>query len=279
MNWDTVLRLTLIELLLRPAGPWGILPFILVIACAGLIFTKVLRAPLTWIVLFLLLCGRLVSDWPLSDNHIYLLAYWCLAVFIGLKFPLNKMALVTSSRLLIGCAFVLAVLWKSVLSPDFLDGRFFRVTMLTDDRFAGSILLFGGLTESDLKQDRKYLQPLPEGAELLHPLKLIETPAFRRFTFIATWGALLLEASVALLFLIPTEKFYWHRHVALLFFCIVTYAIAPVAGFGWLLVVMGMAQVRPEHRALKAIYIAAYFLILLFAEIPWAGAIYSLKTF
>src|SRR5262245_37988468 len=101
MNWDTVLRLTLIELLLRPAGPWGILPFILVIACAGLIFTRVLRAPLTWIVLFLLLCGRLVSDWPLSDNHIYLLAYWCLAVFIALKFPLKKMALVTSSRLLI----------------------------------------------------------------------------------------------------------------------------------------------------------------------------------
>jgi hypothetical protein len=36
---------------------------------------------------------------------------------------------------------------------------------------------------------------------------------------------------------------------------------------------MGMSQIKPEHRALKAVYITAYFLVLLFAEIPWAGAI------
>jgi hypothetical protein len=41
-----------------------------------------------------------------------------------------------NSRSLIGLAFTLAVLWKAVLSPDFLDGRFFRVTLLTDPREA-----------------------------------------------------------------------------------------------------------------------------------------------
>jgi len=36
---------------------------------------------------------------------------------------------------------------------------------------------------------------------------------------------------------------------------------------------MGMAQCAPEHRLLKGIFIAAYFFVLLFTEIPWAGAI------
>jgi hypothetical protein len=27
---------------------------------------------------------RIIADWPLSDNHIYLLAYWCLALALAL---------------------------------------------------------------------------------------------------------------------------------------------------------------------------------------------------
>src|SRR5688572_8433654 len=77
---DALLRLTLIELLLRPAGPWGVRPLILALAGVGLIATPVLRAPLTWFVLSLLLGARIVADWPLPDNHIYLLAYWCLGI-------------------------------------------------------------------------------------------------------------------------------------------------------------------------------------------------------
>ena len=272
-QWDVLLRLTLIELLLRPGGPWGILPFVLVLSCAGLIFTPVLRSPALWIALFLMIGARIFVDWPIPDNHIYLLAYWCLAIFLSLLSPMSRETLAKSSRLLLGFAFVLAVLWKGFLSPDYMDGRFFRVTLLTDGRFSGPVLLFGGLTSDQLEQDRQYLTPLPGGAELLHPPKLIEPAALQRFVSIATWGSLFLEGLIALLFLIPTQKVYWARHVVLLLFCLVTYPFAPVAGFGWLLLVMGMALIQPQHRALKAIYITAYFLVLLFAEIPWAGAI------
>jgi hypothetical protein len=76
---ELVLRLTAIELLLRPMGPWFIKPVILLLAGLALIFPKVVRAPATWLALALLVTGRLVADWPLPDNHIYLLAYWCLA--------------------------------------------------------------------------------------------------------------------------------------------------------------------------------------------------------
>jgi hypothetical protein len=235
-DWDVLLRLTLIELLLRPAGPWGVLPFILVLSCAGLIFTNVLRSPLTWLLLFLMIGTRIFFDWPQPDNHIYLFAYWCLAIFLSLLSPLGSATLAKSSRLLLGFAFALAVLWKAFLSPDFLDGRFFRVTMLTDERFTGSVLLFGGLTGEQLNQDREYLSPLPEGAELLHPPKLIEPTPLKIFGSIATWGTLFLEGAIAILFLIPGQKSYRLRHAALLLFCLVTYPFAPVAvlaGYCW----------------------------------------------
>jgi hypothetical protein len=54
-------------------------------------------------------------------------------------------------------AFALAVLWKAVLSPDFLDGRFFRVTLLTDPRFGEVAMLAGGLTQDQLDQNRQSL--------------------------------------------------------------------------------------------------------------------------
>jgi hypothetical protein len=272
-DWDILLRLTLIDLLLRPIGPWGIRPFILVIAAAGLIFPKVLRTPLTWLALSLLWIARIVADWPMPDNHIYLLAYWCLCLFLALISPIKNLTLTTGSRLLIGFAFAFAVLWKAVLAPDFVDGRFFRVTLLTDERFQDSVLFLGGLNRDELKHNREYLTPLPPGAELLNPPKLIEPAAFRRFAAFTTWGTLLFESIIAILFLIPGQRLYWARHIALLLFCVVTYSFAPVAGFGWLLLVMGMALCRSEHRVLKAVYVTAFFLVLIFAEIPWAGGI------
>ena len=38
-----------------------------------------------------------------------------------------------NARALIGLAFAFAVLWK-LLSPDYLDGRFFRVALVEDHR-------------------------------------------------------------------------------------------------------------------------------------------------
>lgn len=61
------------------------------------------------------------------------------------------------------------------------------------------------------------------------------------------------------------------RHVMLLAFCLVTYAFAPVAGFGWLLLVMGAAQTEPHERWLQRLYVVAFLVVLFYAEVPWAG--------
>ena len=59
----------------------------------------------------------------------------------------------------------------------------------------------------------------------------------------------------------------------LLAFCVTTYALAPVAGFGWLIATMGLAQCRPRQRLLRGAYLAVFILILLYSEIPWTGVL------
>jgi hypothetical protein len=178
---DSVLRLTAIILLLRPLDVWWVAPVIIAMACLSLLSGTVRRAPMTWILIALLIATRIVVVWPLSDNHIYLLAYWCLAIGLALTSATPGATLSTGSRLLLGGAFAMAVLWKAALSPDYVDGRFFRVTLLTDERFADASLVFGGLSREQMAQNREFLKPLPEGAELLTPPSFVEPPRLRAF--------------------------------------------------------------------------------------------------
>jgi hypothetical protein len=271
---DSVLSLTAIILLLRPLDVWSVAPFVLAAACLSLVVRAIRRAPITWLLVAVLVAARIVLVWPLSDNHIYLLAYWCLAIGLALSGPMPAATLSVSSRWLLGAAFAMAVLWKAVLSPDYVDGRFFRVTLLTDERFADASLVFGGLSRDQMAENRSFLEPLPEGAELLNPPAFVEPPRLRVLAAVATWGGLLLEASVALFCLIPAEgRIQLARHAALLTFCATTYALAPVAGFGWLLATMGLAQCRPHQRSLRGAYLVVFVLILMYSEIPWTGVL------
>jgi hypothetical protein len=268
---DTALRLTAIALLLRPMGPWFVRPAILAAAVTILIFPRALRNSLVWGAIALLTAVRIVSDWPLADNHIYLLCYWLLAVALSLRALDPAAGLAFTGRWLIGLAFAFAVLWKVVLSPDFIDGRFFRVTLLTDPRFDAATQIVGGLSAEQLEANRKAVTLLPQGAELLNPPAVVEPFRLRAFATLSTWGILCLEGAIALLMLVPATRVPGGlRHAALLLFCGVTYAFAPVAGFGWLLLVIGLAQVAPAQKWLGRAYVATFLCVLFYDELPWA---------
>jgi len=271
------LRLTAIALLLRPMGPWFVRPAVLAAAALMLISPRALRTPAIWAAVAALVAVRIADDWPLADNHIYLLAYWALAIALSLRAADVSQTFSTTSRWLLGLAFAFAVLWKVLLSPDFLDGRFFRVTVLTDPRFAEVAMLIGGLSTAELEANRRALAALPDGAALSEPLVVIEPGRLRALATVSTWGIVVLEACVTVMMLGPQRRIAaWMRHTLLLTFCLVTYAFAPVAGFGWLVLVMGAAGTAEAAVWLRRAYVAAFLIVLFYSEVPWAGLVLDL---
>ena len=89
---------------------------------------------------------------------------------------------------------------------------------------------------------------------------------------VATWWTVCLEATVALTFLWPgTGWVARQRHLVLAVFCATIYAVAPVVGFGWLLLVMGVAQCEPERTAVRSVYLGLFFVLLVYQALPWTA--------
>jgi hypothetical protein len=265
---DWVLRLTLLLMFLRTPGDWLIRPAVLLLAGAGLVVPSLARKPPLWGGLALLAAAAVISDWPLADNHSYLLAYWCLAVCIALATTDPAGALAPNARLLIGLPFALAVLWKLGLSRDYLDGTFFRVTLLDDPRFEVLTRVLAGIGPELLEESREVLRQHVDGSVATLPAPALPE-RFHGVALTLTWWGIAIEGLVALAFLWPARVARASRDALLLAFCISTYAVASVAGFGWLLTIMGLAQCSPDRRGVRAAYVGAFVLILLYAEIPW----------
>ena len=272
----TPLRLTLLILLLRPPAEGAVRGLTWLVAGLALAFPPLARSAVTWLGLAGLVFARLILEWPLSDNHIYLLAYWCLGVGLCLLVSSSFAAISDMSRWLVGAVFLCAVVWKGMLAPDFLDARFFRMTLVTDERFADLSRSVGGLSNAQLQTNRAALVALPAGAEILNGPVLVEPLALRRLGSALTWGGLVLETMLAWTFLsVWPAAMHRMRHALLMTFAAVTYAVAPVAGFGWLLAAMGLAQCDRAQRTLRLAYVGAFVLVLVYAETPVLPLVFS----
>jgi hypothetical protein len=259
-------RLTLACLLLAPIGAFDLRAAVLVLAVAGLLARALGEWTPFWLAIAGLAAWRVVYDWPLSDNHAYLLACWCLAIAIAFAGTTPSRDLARSARLLVGSAFALAVMQKTFVSSDYLDGTFFRWLLADDPRFEdlGRLL---GRDGADLESTRALLRTLP-GAPQPAVASFVETPALRLAAQALTALTLILEGLVALAFLAPARLVpVVARDASLLVFCVGTYAIAPVAGFGWLLVAMGVAQ--SSSPGVRWLYLATFALIAFYEEVPW----------
>jgi hypothetical protein len=111
---------------------------------------------------------------------------------------------------------------------------------------------------------------LPAGAEVIGGPVFFEPAALRRLGLALTWGGFLLEAALACAFLLSRlPPLHRSRDMLLMTFAVVTYAAAPVAGFGWLLAAMGCAQqCDPDRVGLRAGCLAVFALVLAYSETP-----------
>jgi hypothetical protein len=271
---DLALRLLLLALLLAPVGDRWLRPLIVGVAALGLLAPSAVRSTALWLALAGLAALRVALDWPMSDNHAYLLAYWCLAAAIAAASSDREGVLAWNGRALIGLTFLFATLWKVALSPDFLDGRFFRVTLIDDTRMEAVARLAGGLDEDALWDLRDLVREHADGVFVPWDEMPVEPPRLRALATALTGATVALEGALAAAFLLPLPAGAWLlRHGLLLLFCAGTYALAPVAGFGWLLLSMGVAQTEPAWRRLRLAYVAVFAFVLLVTRWPWLRAL------
>jgi hypothetical protein len=268
---DLALRLTLLAAALDPPLLWFERMPILILSGLGLVLPAALRSRALWAGLVALASWPLFFEWPFSDNHDYLTALWFLAIACALWSRDPGGTLAHQARRLLGLTFLFATLWKLVLSPDFVDGRFFRVTLLTDARFENLAVLAGGMTWEDWARNDVTIDALLSADVAPAESGLVEPPALRRLAALLTGFTGVMEAALAAAFLWrPGSRLARARDALLLVFAAATFSFATVRGFGWLLMCLGLAQCEPERRATRYAYLAVFALIALYRSTPWS---------
>jgi hypothetical protein len=253
---DVATGVTCVLILLTGPKEWYVSVFASALAAAALIFPKLRAQTPLWAFLGTAVGASAFVNWESTDNHKYLLAYWCVGVMLSLAATDQRDFLAKCARSLIGASFALAVLWK-LRTPDFVVGDFFRLQLVLDKRFVAVASWAGGLTVEELQALRAAWSSL-EGIELSARLNIV--------AIVMTVWTLLIEIWVAVAYLAPQRTLLGRfRDVPLLGFALSTYAVATVLGFGYLLLAMGLCQARSQRARLA--YVAAFILMFLF-EIP-----------
>lgn len=262
--------LTLPLLLLYVDNFWYVNVPVVGLALAGLLFSTARRSSLFWFTLTCFLAAGVFYNWHVVDNHKYLLCYWTLALVVSASLADGGRSLAVSARWLIGLTFAFASYWKLV-SPDFLSGDFFHYSLLFDPRFSGKLQALGWVDPSLLELNEVAHRALISYDSHLDSVQLATVPGLDRLALGLTWWSLALEAAIALAFLVPRRaRIAGLRHGLLIVFVVSTYAVAPVIGFGWLLVAMGFVQCDRSRRKTRLLYLLSLLLLQAF-RLPWSS--------
>ena len=258
--------LTVVLLLTAAPDQWYLSGPLVAVFALGVVYRRWLASPPFWYVVATLLGTTVYLNWETSDNHKYLFVYWCLALCSAFSLPAEQQsaALATSSRWLIGLCMLLAAIWKFSMA-DYRDSSFFQFTLLTDERFAHFTAAVAGVPQNVLADNRLLETLLREGhlvGASIQSVALGSSPAITSIAWLMTGWTVLIEGLLAIAFLAPDRRgVATARNVLLLIFAVTTYLIAPVRGFGWMLMLLGAAQCEERDRGFRPLYLGAILLI------------------
>lgn len=254
---------TLVVVLLATTGAWYVAAPVSVLAAAALVWPGLRDRPLLWWAIVGCLGAGVHQSWTQADNHQYLIIYWVLAVALSTGAVDPHRARALAARWLLAAVFTLATLWK-LSNPGFVDGSFFEFTLLTDSRFAPVARLLGGGELGLLTANRTMFDVMESAGPGASVALLGRTPQIALVADVLTLWTLAIEAAVALAFLTPGALWLGrHRDHLLIAFTATTYLAAPVLGFGWILLVLGLAQLRSTAGSLRLAYVATFVLVRL----------------
>jgi len=271
-TWELAAKLTLLLLLLSPVGNWYIRPLILSLCISGLLISDMYRSRYLWGALTLLTALRFYLAWPLSDNHAYLLSYWCLAFTISAWLK-DDTLLIKNAKYLLAFTFAFAS-WQKWSSVEYLNGVFFLITFILDERFEDFVVLFSSITYEQIDTARDYLEGDYRITPAADKLPFTIPDSFWWLAIASTIWNLFEQLLIAIAFLAPKKsRLGQFRDPALLVFCFSIYAVVPVVSFGWMLIAMGIAQSDKETPSIRLWYLFAFVTLIFYYEVPWADLI------
>jgi hypothetical protein len=204
--------------------------------------------------------------WLELDNHHWLHLWWFVAIAASRFAVRPDVVLRVSARMLVGLAFAFAVGWK-LLAPEFLTGAFFDLTFAADSRLADVATAVGLQADGVDVANRRIITGWQSPGVTPAPGDVEIGAAVERITPVLAWLTVLIESAVAVTFLapLPARLRAW-RDVSMLVFVIATYPLAPVTGFGRLLLAMSAMQSELPHRARLVAYVGAFSLVTLLSQ-------------
>jgi len=258
--------LTIVLLLTAAPEQWYLRAPLFAMFALGVVFRSWLVRPQFWYIVATLLGATVYLTWETSDNHKYLFVYWCLALCCAFTLHRHEQqeALAIASRWLIGLCMLLATVWK-LATPNYLNGTFFHYEILCDARLAPLVSWLTGISSDVLAANRDLRELVQSGyvrGLVIDTVALTDSPRLAWLAQAMTWWTITIEGTLAVLFLWPGKQRVANlRNAALLFFAATTYFVAPVRGFGWMLMLLGMGQCREDQRGWRLAYLAALVLI------------------
>jgi hypothetical protein len=210
----------------------------IVVATVGAVLPRIRRSRLFWLLAALGYGIWYWVDWRHLDNHMWLLPLWLLSIATALSARQPLEVLARQARVLMVLVFTAAIVWK-LRSPDFLSGAFFEFTLLTDPRFV-PLATLAGVDPVSLVENRFALASGPTSATL------VGVSAVRELALVLTWGTVVVEGALLASWALPRVAPVV-RHTTLAVFCVTAYAVAPVAGFGLILLAMGAATAQTDR--------------------------------
>ncbi len=242
------------------------------------------RSCFLWLCVVLIWLPTLLLEWCSHEDHVYFTLYWCAALALATWKPVAGAArsaaqspgseawhadteafLRRSARYLIGLCFLFATVWK-IVSPEFTDGSLFHYKLLFDDRFSETLARFPGeMSVPAIEENYLQLTRLraPGSVATAAPIEL--SPRISWLATGMTWWTIAIEGFLAVTFLWPAagRPLRLIRNLALAVFALSTYAVAPVMGYGFTLMILGYANCEDEERKMRSLFLGSLFLLVL----------------
>ncbi|MEM8598279.1 MAG: hypothetical protein AAGF99_00020 [Bacteroidota bacterium] len=270
-RFDLVATMTIVLLVLYTLSTWYMQAGVLCLGVFALLHRPILRSALFWFAVTFILAVGHYQGWFYIDNHKYLITYWCLAIALSRLAGEPDRFLALNGRLLIGLAFLFAVVWK-LISEDYMSGAFFEATLLQDPRFHGVAEVVGGASAPGLQENVQQLRTLRSFGDPSAGFSVSTGARVPLLAQVMTWWTILIEAVVTACFLWPKDRGLsrW-RDATLLAFILTTYPLAPVVGFAWVLTAMATTQCDTRRfRYWPVLYTLAFLAVMVSAYLPFS---------